>query len=115
MPYKNKEDRLAANRKSYANNKVDRAKKTNERRKRYKLEWTQFKARLSCVICGEDHPAALDFHHIAPNKSDRKVYKLVANGAFAAAVEEIKKCVVFCASCHRKHHADERKNLVTGT
>lgn len=109
MPYKDVEERRASNRRSYAKNAEKVKKKNAERKRQYRQEWAEFKSRLSCICCGESHPATLDFHHVVPHKDNRKVHKLVADGAFSAAVEEIKKCVVFCANCHRIFHYDERK------
>jgi predicted HNH restriction endonuclease len=37
------------------------------------------------------------------------VHRLVANGTITKAREEIKKCVVLCANCHRKHHYEEHQ------
>lgn len=108
MPYKDPEKRRASNRRSYAKNSEKVKKKTSEKRKQYKRQWAEFKSRLSCICCGESHPATLDFHHVVPHKDNRKVHKLVADGAFAAAIEELKKCVVFCSNCHRIYHYDER-------
>ena len=78
-------------------------------RKVFKDKWAEFKASLSCTKCGESHPATLDFHHVVRDKTNKKVFKLVHNRNWTALMDEIAKCVVLCANCHRKHHADERK------
>lgn len=85
--------------------------KENSRRAREKFhkKWTEFKASLSCTKCGESHPAALDFHHIVRSKTNKKVFKLVHNHNWTDLMLEIDKCVVLCANCHRKHHAEEKK------
>jgi hypothetical protein len=93
---KNKEKQLAAN-----------ARVKQRRRK----EWAEFKATLSCTQCGENHPATLDFHHTDPTQKDNGVYRLISSGHFKRAHEEIKKCIVLCANCHRKHHYEERQKL----
>ena len=107
MPYKNREDRLACQRRNYAKNaeKVRLGVQTHKKSK--KQEWVEYKKTLSCIKCGQTHPAALDFHHVVRSKDNNKVHKLLRNGAYLAIWDEIKKCVVLCANCHRIHHFDE--------
>ena len=71
---------------------------------------TAFKATLSCVQCGQNHPATFDFHHINRDTKEASVNELIKNRAFKRAMEEVKKCVVLCANCHRIHHHNERQN-----
>jgi len=94
----------------YANNKaaVIAASKTSA--KAYKDQWRSFKATLACIKCGQNHPATFDFHHTDSNTKEASVNKLVKNRAFKRAMEEVQKCVVLCANCHRIHHHDERLN-----
>jgi hypothetical protein len=108
MPAKTKETRNALNRASYARNKDKRQKINREKKASAKEKWRRYKSTLSCVQCGQNHPATLDFHHIEKHPSNRKVNKLVTNHAFKKAIEEIKKCLVLCANCHRIHHHNER-------
>ena len=110
MPYKNKEDRLAAQRRYYARNvakTVERVRKLNQR---YKTEWDVFKSSLKCERCGENHPATLDFHHKNPKEKEHAVSTLIRNKQYGKARKEIEKCEVLCANCHRKHHHKEILN-----
>jgi hypothetical protein len=109
MPAKTKEKRNALNRASYARNKEKRQKKNREKKVTAKTKWREYKSTLSCVQCGQNHPATLDFHHIEKHPSNRKVNKLVTNHAFKKAAEEVKKCKVLCSNCHRIHHHNERQ------
>lgn len=65
------------------------------------------KKTLSCSRCGfsgKDYPKVLDFHHRNP---DTKSFEL-AKGcvySFDKIKEEIDKCDVLCANCHRIHHS----------
>lgn len=98
--------------KHYEENKKDYIKRAADKKKQQRAEWEVFKATLSCTQCGENHPAALDFHHVVRAPSNRKVHRLVANGTITKAREEIKKCVVLCANCHRKlHHEEHQEKL----
>ena len=61
-----------------------------------------------CVVCGYNKcNEALDFHHIDSSTKDRSVSELLCSGSMAALKEEISKCVVLCANCHREHHAGQ--------
>ena len=71
-------------------------------------EWFfALKTTFSCARCGEDDAACLDFHHRDPDeKSDALGRAIWMNGwSKARVLEEIGKCVVLCANCHRKFHA----------
>ena len=71
-------------------------------------KWYAYKATIKCVNCGFSHIACMDFHHEDPTTKLDSVHRLVNNGQFALAQEEIKKCIVLCANCHRIHHHEER-------
>jgi hypothetical protein len=93
----------------YQKNKEAYKKRARERKKLYKEAWTEYKATLSCVQCGQNHPATFDFHHVQRSPSNRQINRLLACGAFRRAIEEVQtKCVVLCANCHRIHHHNER-------
>ena len=113
MPYKDPELRKEKQReyakKYYEGNKVTVKAATKEVNKKARAEWNDYKATLSCTKCGQNHPATLDFHHIVKDESNRQVNKLTSSGKYLAAREEIKKCMVLCANCHRIHHHEERQ------
>jgi hypothetical protein len=114
MPYSDVEIRKQKNReysrKYYAKNKKKVQEATNQNRRAGRSAFRAFKATLSCIHCGENHPATLDFHHHTPHKDNIKISKLLADGRFSFAIEEIMlKCVVLCSNCHRKHHYEERQ------
>ena len=64
----------------------------------------QLKSTLSCIQCGEQHPACLDFHHRSSEVKKGTIGKLINHATLAVVIEEIKKCDVLCANCHRKLH-----------
>jgi hypothetical protein len=114
MPYKDPEVKKAyhkaQSRKHYQENKEKIIAKTLEKKKQFRLEWRAYKATLKCTTCGFAHPAALDFHHVDPSKKESDIHALLQSGRFTKAYEEIKKCIVLCANCHRIHHYEEKKN-----
>ena len=114
MPYRDKEAQRKSNRDSYARNKERVGAKVKEYKTNLRAEWQAYKSTLVCTVCGESDPATLDFHHAVRDPTNRKLSDLLRNGAYKDAHEEIKKCVVLCANCHRKGHSYERngtKNL----
>lgn len=94
----------------YERNKAKCIQNAAKNRKKYRQDWIDFKASLSCSICGESHPATLDFHHI-DRKNKKSINALLKQHAYKAAkLEATEKCTVLCANCHRKLHYEELKN-----
>lgn len=55
-----------------------------------------------CLICGEKEICCLDFHHL----HDKEF--VIASGRDVSKkrlLDELSKCIVLCANCHRKLHA----------
>ena len=79
------------------------------RKKRIKIWFENYKSKLSCSKCGENHPATIDFHH--KGKKENQVAQMVHWGySIDNILKEINKCEVLCANCHRKEHW-KNKNL----
>lgn len=54
----------------------------------------------SCALCGySKYPEALDFHHTVPE--NKSFYISRGNVNKENFIEEICKCIVLCANCHR--------------
>lgn len=73
------------------------------------------KESLKCQKCGyNSYGAALDFHHLDPSQKDQRVVRLISNRYSLDKVkEEIKKCIVLCANCHRVFHWRESTEGIT--
>ena len=57
-----------------------------------------------CQTCGGVFPsAAYDFHHVGEKDADPSA--LIANNSVERIAQEIEKCVLLCANCHRIEHA----------
>jgi hypothetical protein len=122
MPYKDanvkKQKHKEYSRKHYEKNRTEIGVKTKKNKAKEKAKWYIFKSTLKCTNCGFFHIAALDFHHEDPSTKSGNVHNLVSNGQFAKAYEEIKKCIVLCANCHRIHHHELRlrdKKILKGS
>lgn len=78
----------------------------NKARKQEIKQWFEiYRSTLKCTRCGFDHPAVLDFHHLDPSEKEANVVIMVHEGyAKERILEEIAKCIVVCANCHRIIH-----------
>ena len=116
MPYKDenirKKKHQEYSRKYYLANKEKTLTLNTANKAIHKKKWDEFKATLNCTKCNFSHSAALDFHHVDPNLKEGNIHRFVANGQFKKAYEEIKKCIVLCANCHRIHHHEEKIKTV---
>ena len=70
-----------------------------------------------CVCCGYSRcDDALEFHHIDSEEKDFAMGSIRANPKnWEAAVEELRKCVLVCANCHREIHAGLREIPLNAT
>lgn len=55
-----------------------------------------------CIQCSEMEPACLDFHHLGDKD---KTVSQMRGMSDERVLDEIAKCVIVCANCHRKIHA----------
>lgn len=82
-------------------------------------DWlNELKVSSGCAVCGyNEHPAALDFNHISGDKQFN--ISQDPKRAKSAILEEIAKCEILCANCHRiktyegRHWHTKRKSSET--
>lgn len=60
-----------------------------------------------CVDCGEGDPVVLDFDHRDPANKRTEVARVATRKPWPKVLEEIAKCDVRCASCHRRRTATQ--------
>jgi len=94
-------------RKYYAQNPTRFFKYNDKRTQRLREEVQKYKTEKGCAHCGERDFRCLDFHHSDANLKVAEVSFLMRYRGEAAVWEEITKCEVVCANCHRKHHYDQ--------
>lgn len=71
----------------------------------------ELKSNLKCAKCGQSRGYVLDFHHLDPNEKEDTIARLTSNTSSIENVyDEIKKCIVLCANCHRQFHYFEKRN-----
>lgn len=98
---------------NYHNNRSEFKKKQKQlhqdTRRKNKLELVRnYKSNLGCCKCGEKDYACLDFHHISDDKEIDVGLAASRNWSIERLAQEIAKCIVICANCHRKLHRDEK-------
>lgn len=114
MPYKDKEQAALAKKIHYECNKEkikDRTaafnKQANQRNKEFINKYLETH---SCVDCGESDPIVLEFDHVRGNKLGN-IADMSRNGYSIEKIEEeIFKCDVRCANCHRRVTHQRRLN-----
>lgn len=101
--YEKNKDRL----KIYTDSQRERIRnRDNRRRWKRKQEMVDLLGGV-CVDCNLQHPLpCYDFHHLDPSTKEfdpcsRLTWKR------EQLVEELKKCVLLCANCHRIRHFNE--------
>ena len=88
---------------------VDRnTERTLERRSELRAWVHEFKRTSGgCRRCDETDPACLDFHHVDEDGKEMSISRLVTHGySRQRLLDEIEKCEILCANCHRKLHYD---------
>ena len=106
MASKSKEDQAKAAARPYRANKekiIARSSARNRRQKQKNKEFVDRVKRMNgCLDCGESNPVVLDFDHVRGDKS-KAISDMVCNYYSIKTIkEEIRKCEVRCANCHRK-------------
>lgn len=81
-------------------------------RYRRKLKFAEFLGG-KCFYCGIDDIECLDFHHKDPTKKEFTISQFLNKISDDRILDEIKKCELVCANCHRKiHHMYKQKVIM---
>jgi 5-methylcytosine-specific restriction endonuclease McrA len=72
-----------------------------------------------CEICGEDRYHVLEFHHENPNEKEDNVPTLLRYYGYGEksinkVKEEVKKCKLLCANCHKDVHYNLQQTITNG-
>ena len=121
----NRQQYLAEYRKTYGKENVEyyrkygsayyqeNKEKVNERKKKdrqnKKLRAIEFLGG-KCYDCQlkSEYADVYDFHHLDPTQKEIGVNRILGN-AWDKIKEELEKCVLLCANCHRIRHYKERE------
>jgi len=110
MPYKDSAKQKAAQRSHYLNRKqryADRARAIRFRNQQYVMAYLKTHP---CIVCGENDIVVLEFDHRDPSQKEDSINNACGGRFFSLKrlQEEIEKCDVLCANCHRRKTARER-------
>jgi L-lysine 2,3-aminomutase len=107
MGYKDKEKQRAYQRANYQKNKELWRDKLRNRRFKNKQLVIELKKK-GCTVCGYTKcHVALEFHH-SENDKESSVAYAAHQSTMRVLLEEIDKCTLLCANCHRELHHKER-------
>jgi hypothetical protein len=109
MGYKNAEKQKQFQKDHYVKYKDKYIERLYRRRLENKEYINSLKAN-GCKLCGYVKCyASLEFHHLDKNEKDRTIAKAVDDFSLKRLIEEISKCILVCANCHREIHAGVAK------
>jgi hypothetical protein len=103
-----KREHYLANRQRYVDQARIRKYVLRRERTAYLIK---FFASHPCTDCGEDDPVVLDFDHVNPETKSFDVSQALPFRSWQSILEEIAKCEVVCANCHRRRTARRRGAL----
>ena len=98
------------NKKAYHNHWQDRRKAIDKyhysKIEQLRLEVDNLKIKIGCQHCGyKEYAVALEFHHIDINTKINSIASMINRKVKKTTLlDEIAKCVVLCANCHRLLH-----------
>jgi len=87
----------------------------NREDRRKKREYLKtYKINKGCSVCGYNEiPEALEFDHVDRTQKRIKMSR-AHHYSWRYIMEEMEKCVVLCANCHRKKTTEEKDYLEIG-
>lgn len=94
-------------------NSIKKIYEKNKSNRLNKTRWfTEYKTHCECFICGENHIATLEFHHMNPEEKDTNISDMMRCAySYKNLFKELEKCVCLCANCHKKLHYHNEKFL----
>jgi hypothetical protein len=95
----------------YADRREYMIRAVSKRRKKLREMAVQYGGG-KCVLCGYDRCVeALEFHHKDSSKKDFAISQDGLTRSWERIKDEIDKCVLICANCHRELHTNIRSLL----
>lgn len=114
MVFQNDEERRAYyrayNKNWYLRHKYRLREKQKLRKANLRKWLEEYKSNLRCKVCGEGHPACLQFHHRDPTEKNFTIGGFIGRWKYVTLKQlkdEISKCDILCGNCHAKLHWTE--------
>ena len=95
-----------ANKQRYIEHAAASKRRLRRERTLYLIEY--FKSH-PCVDCGETDPLVLEFDHLGDKEFE--ISQALIDRSWQSILEEIAKCDVVCANCHRRRTARRRGSV----
>ncbi|MDD5155478.1 MAG: hypothetical protein PHF11_03220 [Candidatus Omnitrophica bacterium] len=96
---------------SYADRRQYLIAAVHKRRKKIRQMAVEYKGG-ECQICGYKHCIeALEFHHDNSSDKDFSISEKGYTRSWAKVKEELDKCMLLCANCHREIHAQSAASM----
>ncbi|HCZ28806.1 TPA: hypothetical protein DHU97_03640 [Candidatus Saccharibacteria bacterium] len=101
----------AAHYAKYGNLYRERARLRREAvKKEFRTNMLALLKKSACEVCGESDIRVLEFDHLDPTTKTFSISQAVKYGySWSEVLNEIKKCRILCANCHKKHTAAQSK------
>jgi hypothetical protein len=101
----------------YSNNVQYYVDKAVRRRRAYREELHkrvfEYFSTHPCLDCGEADPIVLEFDHIEQSTKTAPISEMISEQRpWKVIMEEIEKCEVRCANCHRRRTAKQRRYYI---
>lgn len=101
-------------RKYYIKDRTKQYKRVKRYREAALLKIWDYLTSHACIDCGNDNPVVLEFDHLRDKKASISDLVRLHRSSWRTIQNEIEKCVVRCANCHRIKTAKERKWSIFG-
>lgn len=98
---------------NYSNDEWNGLSKNMRFRRRNQAKIAEIKVESGCSVCGySDNPASLEFHHQNPENKFMDISTMITQGYSTDKImNEIEKCVVLCANCHKIEESGDIYNI----
>lgn len=104
-------DELSVDQRWHYRNVEHNTERTLDRRSCLRSWINERKAENGCSRCGQTDAACLEYHHVNPELKEKAIGELITHGHGKQSLqEEIAKCEILCANCHRKEHYNVPEN-----